>query len=310
MSNLPKLTYLKHSEINKIRWDEALKTFPNAMVYATTWYLDTVTNDQWDAIISADYEWLMPIPLKKKMGVTYLPTPVFVQQLGIFGPQKVSTELSNHFFELLLAKCPFIEFQINYNNDSPNLEGLASRTRNNLILHLPKDKSELMQSYSDNIKRNIKKAEQAKLRFNTTSARSIIKLFQDDKAQELKGFKVEWYNILDKLYNVSALRSHGKCYGTYDPSGNLLAGMFVIEWQGRATFIFSGNSSSGKECGAMPALIHHYLENAPESISIFDFEGSDNEGLQRFYRSFGAVESNYVHLKLNRLPFYMRWIKA
>jgi hypothetical protein len=310
MGNLPKLTYLKHSEINKVRWDEALKSFPNALVYASTWYLDSVTNDQWDAIISSDYNWLMPIPLKKKMGVNYLPTPVFVQQLGIFGPEKVSSEMSNHFFNMILKKCPFIEFQINFNNEAPNLEGFGTRTRTNLILNLLQDKSKLNEKYSDNIKRNLKKAEQAKLRFNTTSVRSIIKLFQEDKAQELKGFKTEWYNFLDKLYNVSALRSYGACYGAYDPSGNLLAGMFVVEWNGRATFIFSGNSISGKECGAMPALINHYLQNAPVSIHTFDFEGSDNEGLQRFYRSFGAVESNYVHLKLNRLPFYMRWIKA
>jgi hypothetical protein len=310
MGNLPKLTYLKHSEINKVRWDEALKSFPNALVYATTWYLDTVTNDNWDAIVSEDYLWIMPIPLKKKLGVKYLPTPLFTQQLGIFGPEKVSTELSNHFFKLVNEKCAFIEFQINFNNESPDLEGYEKRSRTNLVLNLNPDKSKLSATFSDNIKRNIKKAEQAQLRFNTTSVRSIIKLFQDDKAKELKNFKTQWYNVLDKLYNGTALRTFGKCYGAYDPEGQLLAGMFVIEWQDRATFIFSGNSKLGKECGAMPALINNYLLNAPESIQIFDFEGSDNDGLQRFYKSFGAVESNYVHLKLNRLPFYMRWIKA
>jgi hypothetical protein len=310
MGKLPKLIYQRYSEINKIRWDEALKSFPNALAYATTWYLDAVTNDHWDAIVTADYEWLMPIPLKSKFGVKYLPTPLFTQQLGVFGAQKVDSELSNHFFKHIASNIPFIEFQLNASNAAPELEGFTNKLRTNLILHLNPDRNLIKNGFSDNIKRNIRKAQEAKLRYNTTSARAIIKLFQEDKAVELKKFKVEWYNLLDQLYNVAALRTYGKCYGAYDPSGNLLAGMFIIEWQSRATFIFSGNSVSGKECGAMPALINHYLENAPESIKIFDFEGSDNEGLQRFYRSFGAVEANYVHLNFNRLPFYMRWLKA
>lgn len=310
MEKLPKLTYLRHAEINKIRWDEALKSFPNALAYATTWYLDAVTNDQWDAIISGDYEWIMPIPMKVKFGVKYLPTPLFVQQLGIFGPNDANVEISNHFFKHIASNIPFIEFQLNSHNEAPDLEGFTHKLRTNLILKLNSERSQISSRYNDNIKRNIRKAHDAGLRFNTTSARSIIKLFQEDKAIELKDFKVEWYNVLDRLYNITALRNYGKCYGAYDPSGNLIAGMFIIEWQDRATFIFSGNSALGKACGAMPALIHDYLENAPENIKIFDFEGSDNEGLQRFYRSFGAVESNYVHLKFNRLPFYMRWLKA
>ncbi len=310
MGKLPKLTYLRHSEINKVRWDETLKSFPNALCYATTWYLDAVTNDQWDAIISADYEWLMPIPLKSKMGIKYLPTPLFTQQLGIFGPTTVDTEMTNHFFKHIASNISFIEFQLNFSNSATDLIGFEHKERTNLILELNPDRKLIINGFSDNIKRNLRKAQEAHLRYNTSSARSIIKLFQEDKAPNLKDFKVEWYNVLDRLYNVSAIRTFGKCFGAYDPSGNQLAGMFIIEWEGRATFIFSGNSTLGKECGAMPALIHHYLENAPESIKIFDFEGSDNEGLQRFYRSFGAVEANYVHLKFNRLPFYMRWLKA
>lgn len=310
MEKLPQLIYLRHSEINKIRWDEALKSFPNALVYASTWYLDAVTNEQWDALVDADYEWLMPIPLKSKWGIYYLPTPLFIQQLGIFGKHKVDKDLCNHFFKHIIPNVRFVEYQLNANNSAPEIDGITSKWRTNLILELSADRNQLKNGFSDNIKRNIRKAEEAQLRYNTTSARSIIKLFQEDKAIELKNFKVEWYNVLDRLYNISALRTFGKCFGAYDPSGNLLAGMFIIEWQGRATFIFSGNSTKGKECGAMPALIQNYLKNAPESIKIFDFEGSDNEGLQRFYKSFGAVEANYVHLKFNRLPFFMRWLKA
>jgi hypothetical protein len=309
MEKLPNLKFLSHAQINKVLWDQAMKNASNGLVYASTWYLDAVTNDNWDALVSDDYSWMMPLPIKKKGGMKYLPTPLFIQQLGIFGPGPFTPELTDHFLKHIAANIKLVEYQLNAENQAPASGIFEIKKRLNHILPLPTDKSLLIKSYSENTSRNIKKAEKAQIRFGTASIRQMIKLFQDHKEKELANWKTENYNILDRLYNVCMIRKFGQTLGAYNGKGELIAGAFITEWKNRATFVFSCNSSEGKESGALPALIHHYLTNAPEKINLFDFEGSDLEGLARFYKSFGSIESNYVHLKLNRLPFYMRWFK-
>lgn len=97
--------------------------------------------------------------------------------------------------------------------------------------------------------------------------------------------------------------------GAYNHVGEMIAGVFSLQGNGRATFIFSGNSEQGKEYGGLPALLNKYMKEAPATVKIFDFEGSDDPGLARFYGGFGAIHANYVHLKQNKLPLALRWLK-
>jgi len=53
----------------------------------------------------------------------------------------------------------------------------------------------------------------------------------------------------------------------------------------------------------MPFLINNYIEKNSNSNMIFDFEGSNNEALARFYRGFGAKEFHYFGLRQYRFPF-------
>ena len=79
--------------------------------------------------------------------------------------------------------------------------------------------------------------------------------------------------------------------------------------KGTCLFLFSGLSAKGKSLGAMPFLIDKFIQNNCVKNNIFDFEGSRDAGLARFYNSFGSTESLYLHIRLNRLPYPLRWFK-
>lgn len=309
-SNLPTLQFIRSSEIKRILWDQSMEQCFNGLPYACSWYLDAVCNDNWDALISEDYRWLVPLPNKKKSGFRYLPTPLFVQQLGVFGPEPPSSLMMNQVLAFLEKSYALIEFNFNHHNTLQPSNSLGIRERCNVLLEIPIQRERLLTGYSENIRRNIRKAEEAELRFGSASIRSIIKLFQDFKEAEIKNWKIEYYNTLERLFHMAAYRGFSRCFGMYNPNGDLVCGAMIIEWKNRAVFLFSGNSPEGKDKGAMAALIHNYFMEAPSGIQIFDFEGSDNPGLKRFYQSFGAIEANYVHLTMNRLPFYLRWLKS
>ncbi len=77
------IKYLKHKDIDKNKWDECINEAPNGLIYGMSWYLDRVCPG-WDALVSDDYEAVMPLPWKQKMGLKYVYHPLFAQQLGVF----------------------------------------------------------------------------------------------------------------------------------------------------------------------------------------------------------------------------------
>jgi len=309
MEKLPAINFVRHNDINQILWNESIFNSINGNIYANYWYLDVVTENKWDALISDDYKWLMPLPAKKKFGFKYLPTPVFVQQLGIYGPGPFTEEICYNFIKHLDSNFDLIDYQINHYNIFNIFEDFKVKERKNLILKLNPNRDLIQKEYSDGIKRKLSKANSNNLKVNLASIRSIIKLFQDNKEKTLKNWNFKNYTILEQLFHMSSLRKTSICVAVYNEKGNIICGAMILEYKNTATFIFSGNSEEGKEKGALPFLINDYIMNAPKNIFYFDFEGSDNEGLYQFYSGFGAKEYNYLHLKKNNLPFYIRLFK-
>ena len=70
-----------------------------------------------------------------------------------------------------------------------------------------------------------------------------------------------------------------------------------------------GNHPDGKVIGASHALIDAFIKDHAGQDLILDFEGSDIPNLAFFYNGFGATEEIYPALKINKLPWYVRWLK-
>ena len=66
---------------------------------------------------------------------------------------------------------------------------------------------------------------------------------------------------------------------------------------------------NGKTIGASHTLINAFIKDHAGKNILLDFEGSDIQNLAFFYSGFGAHEEQYAGIKLNRLPFWVRWLK-
>jgi len=71
-----KLSYLPYKQIDKVKWDACIRHSMNRLIYAESVYLDHMAVN-WDAIVLNDYEAVMPLPWKKKLGIRYLYQPSF-----------------------------------------------------------------------------------------------------------------------------------------------------------------------------------------------------------------------------------------
>ena len=88
------IVYHKNNEIDREQWDNCIKNSPGAKPYAYSWYLDIMAPG-WEALVDDDYDSVFPVPGFSQFGIQYIATPVFLQQLGAFSPDKPASEFCN-----------------------------------------------------------------------------------------------------------------------------------------------------------------------------------------------------------------------
>jgi hypothetical protein len=301
--------HLEHHEIDRERWDTCIRRSFNGIIYAYSWYLDIVAPG-WEALIADDYSVVMPLPKGRKFGISYLYTPYFIQQLGVFSIKKLVAEDVQQFLKSIPDSYRYIEINFNTFNKIVKSDSYTLHTHLTHELDLIKSSDQLQTDYSENTRRNIRKALKQNLVFtNQASREEIITLFRKNRGRAVRVWGEAEYDILRKL--LQALDGRGRLHvrGVSNQEGKLLAGAFFIDANGKVIFLFSGLSEEGREKGAMFALIDRFIvENAHKNL-ILDFEGSDDLQLARFYKSFGAKECVYLQVKSNQLPWPIRWFK-
>lgn len=299
------IRFIENENIDRNLWDAAVMQSTQPMAYAMSWYLDLVAPG-WDGLIEGNYKCVMPLIGGKKFGIHYLFQPPFCQQLGVYG-KGISADTVKSFLLAIPHKYRFAEIMLNESCpvNVPGVEMLA-----NITLQLGCDIEKIRVGYNDNTRRNIRKAGQKGLSVHKGfDIETIISLFKANKGEAL-GKHENWYSTLKTL--SFQMRHHGlaNTYCVLNQHNEIIAGILLVEFKGRAVLLFSGSGSEARETGAMHFLIDSILSDISNTHLIFDFEGSNNENLAKFYLGFGGKLSNYPFIRINRLPLCVRWMKG
>lgn len=306
------IKYLTYDKIDKRRWDDCIAKSFNGSIYAWSWYLDIV-HPNWDALVENDYEKVMPICGSKKLGISYLFQPFFVQQLGIYSKSLLSKNDVENFIMSIPEKYKVIRYRLNeYNKVDANTDNITSHR--NVVLDLIYDYQRLYNNYSKNTKRNLAKAESAGLTLSKNiSPLNVIELFRKNRGKDVRHWGDREYERLLDLIETAISRESCFLYGVLDIDGELLAGAVFMYSHDRIIFLFSGNDEAKKNKHAMTFMIDNVIRDFSEMQYVFDFEGSDNEGLARFYKGFGGKEVSYPEIRSNNFKglfkFANRFIK-
>ena len=306
------IRYLKYQEIDHQKWDRCITLAFNGNVYALSWYLDIVCYG-WEALVEGDYERVMPLTPGRKAGISYLYQPFFTQQLGIYSISELNAGIVSRFISAIPKVYRFIEINLNAHNKlTSGTGGIKFLTNIELELIQPYDK--LFRAYSENARRNIRKAVNHQLAISEVCApEQIVNLFRQNKGREIEQFADRQYNMLTHLMHTCIYRGTGRIVAAYSAENELCGAAFITTFKNRTVFLFSANNPFGKNAGAMFLIINSIVKEKAGSNHIFDFEGSNNEALARFYLSFGSSVIQYPQLVVDRLPslitFAVRQIK-
>lgn len=289
-----KILYLRHNQIDRIKWDATIAQSLCDLPYAYSWYLDVVCS-MWEALVTEDYAYVMPLPLKKKWGISYLIHPIWVQQLGVFSAHEVTTEI----FESFRRRIPYFiyDFNINYLNKSVVI--FTRCTLINYIVPYNKDINTIRKNYNSNTKRNIAKAQKAGLTIREVKIEEFVSLWKSENTTMRWDLHSTIQPLVEAAFSqFSNFNSQFKphLFGVYKED-QLIASLFGMQTRERFIYLIPVSNQAGKEHSAMFLLIDYIIENicCPNGL-MFDCEGSMIEGVARFYRGFGAQEQPYASI--------------
>lgn len=286
------LKYITYQNIDKEKWDNCVINATNHLIYGESWYLDIVCPEKWNALVLNDYEAVMPLPLKSKIGLSYVQQPIWTQQLGIFSTIEITPNLIETFLKAIPKKMAMVSLNLNEQN---SINGFDLAPKTNLILDLNNTFEALKTNFSSNTKRNSNKAAKADLTtdLNSTDVTGFINFFKTNIQNPISDYH---YDTLQKLVKFSVNNDKG-FIALVKQNDEIVAASFILKANNRLIYRTGTSNPKGKETKAMFLLVNQIIQQYANSNYQLDFEGSEIDGVARFYKGFGASNAPYHYYK-------------
>ena len=284
--------YLKHSEIDLEKWNQAVRNSLFSTIFVEHELLDLLTgSDTWDALVQGDYEAVMPLPYRKKGVLKYVYTPFFMPQMGIFHGEDFPQWKYDLFLEEVAEHYVLADLLMNEQNTWDWKKGLTPYlVSHSLFLHLPYN--ELHSHFHENTRRNIKAAQkqQSRVTVHEEKVADIIALFRNNRGQgEDVHFLDDDYARLQCVSDYLLEHNLLEVYGVRTAQNELAAGALFVKDGKCRCFWFSGRDNRLSESKPMFLLLDAYIRDHAESDLYLDFNGSSNPNVARLYQGFGGT---------------------
>ncbi len=294
------ILYLKNQVIDRERWDATICRDSQGLPYAYSWYLDHVAAGQWDALITPDYQYVMPLPWNRKIfGIQQIYAPLLTQQLGIAGPD-LSENITTDFLRSIPPKFKKIVFPLNQKINYP-----GCRTKTNLIISLTDDYEKIQKGYKKNLIRGIRTAGK-KTQINKSLLIDDLLTFYQQTLKSQLNFSPKDWQIIRELLQSASEKLETLMLEVRNENGQRLAlGIFLITNK-RIVYLMGCANAEGRKNFSSSFILDTVIKQYAGTNRIFDFEGSDIPGVYKFFRSFGSEEANISVYEQDELPWLVR----
>jgi len=272
---------LKYKEIDFEKYTYCLENSAQKNWYAKKEILDHLSGN-WELIVYGDYEAVMPINIKKKLGIQFVHMPLFCQQLGVFS--KVDDPMINSkILNFLQKKYRVFLYCFNHHNRfATSLE-----KRKNYIIPVSDYEVLKRKKYFKGRKSAVKWSQHLVYKEPEFDEQVDYFISQNFKGlPKLSDFYL-FKNYLSFLMNTKKLKL---CAAFHEEKLINLA-VLVAEKNQYSLLALINDEEFKKENGAS-FLIDKILSRSISEKS-FNFMGSNIRGIEVFFKSFGAELYDY-----------------
>lgn len=284
-------------------------------VFSQPWWLDTVCRE-WDVAITKRGDHVAgawPYPVEKKIGVKMVRTPMLTPYLGplVFPPHDLKESNKDSYEHETVAalikqipKAPVWNLAIQPGLKQAGIfkqQKLHSQVQQTFLLELNESEEVLLENMKDAVRRNIRIAESEVT--VTNSPEHLKDLYKFQKATLAKKGKSFRYSLKDmKKIMDAALANNSTALWVAKAADKRILAIVWAMWDDTTSYYFMGGQNpEANSYRAMSLLLWQTMKLAKQrGNSIYDLEGSMDEGVERFFRNFGGDRALYIILSKNR----------
>lgn len=295
------ISFLKHKEIDKTKWDDCIDNSINGLIYVKSFYLDYISSG-WNALVLNDYEMVMPLTWRKKYFINYLYQPSFFQQGGIYSRFPTDQYISIQFLEKALVHYRYIDISLNYLNDIDTNFFTSAVKRNNFLLPLYSGAYLEIQK-REGFKQALAKSFQQNLMYeSTTDFEQAITLYKDIYIDRIPSVNKEDLSNFFKICKICK-ENENLIIRKATFKNEIVAIVLLLKDKKRIYNLISCITVEGKKLNSNYFLYYNLIKEFSGTNLILDLEGSDIEGIKFFYKRITDLNQPYFKLKINNLPF-------
>ena len=271
---------LKYADIDFQKYKSAIENSVQNNFYASKLILDHLC-ESWEILISGDYKFVMPIPLKKKFGVQFVLMPLFCQQLGIFGKER-NPIIEQEFFKYFIQNYKVYYYAFNYQN---TFEENLKFKKNYFIQNT--EYSNLKKNYFKGRKSAVKSSQHLTFK-ELELSESLVFIQTHFKGLDKKKDMDKFFMYLEFLQSKNLL----KIYGAFKEE-HLICLATVIKSKKKMSLLGLINDDMYRKDNGASFIIDRILKDHISEYS-FDFMGSTIRGIEVFFKSFGSELQEYA----------------
>ena len=305
-------------------WDLFILQSPQGMIYHKYDYI-SILAPEWKAIIvkkGKDWQAVMPLHIKQKLGYGYCLQPIFAQFWGIcLLPIKEKAikewskkkKLINMVIDAIPSNIRWMEYHFSPHFDYPQpfyWKGYQIASRFTYQINIDKDIEEVWRGFGEHIRRDIRKAEKQGIYVEeTANIEAVIAIFRKTSGTYVKELKEQDFERLAALYQHFALNKESFVLVAKNKEGEIIAGILFFQYKHITIYYFGGTEPEFKRSGAMSLIIWESIKKVHGDSVLYDFDGSMIESIERFFRGFGSIPVQYFNIQKNTLPIWLQQLQ-
>jgi lipid II:glycine glycyltransferase (peptidoglycan interpeptide bridge formation enzyme) len=280
-------------------------------LFSQAWWLDaTAGENNWDVVLvekGGEIYGSLPFCIRKKACLKLSSMPKVTQTIGPFikypRGQKYYKKLSweKSILTKLIEQLPKVSyFNQNFHHSITNWlpffwQGFSQSTRYSYqIKNISLD--DLEKEFETDIRRRRTKAQKAGIAI--VESTDIVKFYELNSKTFLRQNKKIPYSLsfVKKLYDTCCAHNSCKLYFARNIDGEIIAANFLVFDDNVVYYLMGGIEPRHKDIGGMDLVLYESIKFAISSDRVFDFEGSMIESIEKYFRSFGAIQVPYHNI--------------
>lgn len=301
--------------MNKTKYNQFCKMEDHMPLQNQPWWLDAVYGkNNWDVILVEKGGKIIasfPYSIKRKIMFKIIAMPILTQRLAIYikYPEKQKyakrKSLEKKVTTKIIDSLPgfdLFSMNLDYSLDSwlPfSWKGFKQSTNYTYIIENIKPE-ELFQGFDNDIRRRIKKAQEAGIVSSESS--NIRKFYNLNKQTFERQNRVIPYSFkfIENFYKACVENNACRMQFAKDSNGEVIATSFLVYDKQSVYYLMGGVDSAKRKLGGMDLLLYEGIKFAMETGRKFDFEGSMVESIEKYFKGFGGKQVAYSQItKIN-----------